>query len=156
MAERSPSFDPIRMLQVFDRHRVNYIVIGALARVIHGADEVTDGLDITPSPRPENLRRLEEAIEELGSPARWAAGDEYVALDTDAGEIKIVLTPHGTNGYDDLRRAASREPLGEGVRPSVASLGDLARMLAAHNVDVRQLQRLRRVAEIEHGIGRSI
>ena len=53
-------------------------------------------------------------------------------LRTGAGELKIVPEPEGTRGgYDDLRRAASREPLGRGLRPSVASIGDLARMAAA-------------------------
>lgn len=156
MAERAASFDPIRMLQVLDRHRVNYIVIGALARVIHGADEVTSGLDITPSARPENLRRLELAANELGVAAIPELADQPIALDTDAGQMRVVIEPAGTSGYDDLRRAASREPLGAGVRPSVASLGDLARMLAAHGTDPARLQGLRRVAEIEAGLGREL
>ena len=54
-----------------------------------------------------------------------------IELTTDHGELKVVPTPAGTRGYDDLRRAANREPLGRGVRPSVASIGDLARMASA-------------------------
>lgn len=157
MAERSGPFDPIRILQVLDRHRVNYIVIGALARVIHGADEVTTGLDIVPSPRPENLRRLKLAGQELSVEALNAAqNDEPVILNTTAGQLKVVAQPEGTQGYDDLRRAASREPLGTGVRPAVASLGDLARMLAAHGADPGRLQGLRRIAEIDAGLGRDV
>jgi len=55
-------------------------------------------------------------------------------LRTDAGELKVVPEPVGTRGgYDDLRRAATREPLGRGLRLSVASLGDLARIRAEHS-----------------------
>lgn len=156
MAERPAVFDPIRMLQVLDRHRVNYVVIGALARVIHGADEETQGLDITPSPRAENLRLLEGAVRELGTTSTLEIANAPTVLNTDAGEMKIVVAPDGTGGYDDLRRAARREPLGAGVRPAVASLGDLARMLAAHGLDPARLQGLRRVAEIEASLGREI
>jgi hypothetical protein len=156
VADRPASFEPIRILKALDRHRVSYIVIGALARVIHGADEVTAGLDISPSSRPENLRRLELAVKELGVDSFPDAIDKPTSLDTDAGELKIVLEPEGTSGYDDLRRAAGREPLGAGARPSVASVGDLARMLAAHGVHPDRLQDLRRIAEIEAGLGREL
>ena len=155
MADARPNFDPIHLLKMLDKHRVSYIVIGAFARVIHGADEVTDGLDILPSPRAENLRRLQTAADELGA-APPTLGDPLavpVTLDTASGELRIVGVPEGTQGYDDVRRAATREPLGSGVRPSVASVGDLARMLAARGgeVDLARLQILRRVAELEAG-----
>jgi hypothetical protein len=57
----------------------------------------------------------------------------------------------GTRGYDDLRRAATREPLGRGVRPSVASIGDLARMVSALGDEERlpELMQLRRLVELE-------
>jgi hypothetical protein len=72
-------------------------------------------------------------------------------LETGHGELKIVREPIGTRGYDDLRRAANREPLGRGVRPSVASIGDLARMVSALADEERipQLMQLRRLVELE-------
>jgi hypothetical protein len=73
-----------------------------------------------------------------------------------AGELKLVPEPAGSHGYDDLRRHASREPLGRGVRPQVASPGDLARMLGAlereHEIPV--LLRLRRVIELDRELTR--
>jgi hypothetical protein len=39
--------------------------------------------------------------------------------------------PGSRRGYPDLRRAASREPVGRGLRPPVASAADLAGMLGA-------------------------
>ena len=70
---------------------------------------------------------------------------------TDRGELKVVPEPEGTRGYDDLRRAATREPLGQGLRPSVASVGDLSRMLSAlgREDDMPKLLALRRLAELE-------
>jgi len=158
VAERSAKFDPIGILATLDRHRVTYVVIGAFARVIQGAEEVTQGIDIVPSTRAENLRRLDEALRDLGAqteegkePALEGALPPMLELATERGDLKVVPEPEGTRGYDDLRRAATHEPLGSGVRPSVASVGDLARMLAAlgRESDLDRLQSLRRLAELE-------
>lgn len=163
MAARD-SFDPIAVLRALDQRRVAYIVIGGLGRVIQGSTELTDGTDIVPSMREDNLRKLALALEDLG--ARRTDGkalrlDEDLArepvleLKTDAGELKIVPEPAGTRGYDDLRRAASREPLGSGLRPSIASLGDHARMLAAlgREQDAAKLRTVRRLIELERQLG---
>jgi len=167
MAGPRDDFDPIAVLQALDRHRVSYIVVGGLGRVIHGSDELTDGIDIVPSTREENLRRLELALDDLnahrpdGKPPALQVDlgrQRLLELQTDAGELKIVPEPAGTRGYDDLRRAANREPLGHGVRPSVASIGDHARMLAALNreQDLIPLHTLRRLIELEHGRSRGL
>jgi hypothetical protein len=83
--------------------------------------------------------------------------EPIISMRTSGGEFKIVAEPEGTRGYDDLRYAATREPLGEGLRPSVASPGDLARMLGAlgRESDIERLRTLRRVIELdrERGLG---
>jgi hypothetical protein len=158
----SARFDPYRALKALDRHRVTYIIIGAFARVIHGTEELTRGLDIVPSTRGENLRRLARALDELnarrddGAPLTLEqdlAREPLLELATDAGELKIIPEPVGTRGYDDLRRAAAREPLGQGVRPSVAAPGDLARMLSAlgRQDDVPSLRMLQFERELRRG-----
>ena len=148
---KRPSFDPYALLETLDRHHVTYIVIGGFARVIQGTDELTRGLDIVPSTRPENLRRLSDAVAELGASGVEPSTEEPLALSTTRGDLRIVPVPAGTRGYDDLRRAANREPLGRGVRPSVASPGDLARMLASlgREEDTEKLHQLRRLIELE-------
>ena len=163
----SDVFDPIAVMQALDRQRLTYIVIGGLGRVIHGSDELIDGIDIVPSTRVENLRRVGLALDELNArrPDRKAlaleqdlASEAVLVLATDAGELKIIPEPAGTRGYDDLRRAATREPLGHGLRPSVASVGDHARMLAALNreQDHVPLRTLRRLIELEHELSRGL
>jgi hypothetical protein len=164
---RSDPFDPIAILQALDEQRVAYVVVGSLGRVIHGSDELTDGIDIVPSLKEENLRKLELALDGLN--ARRSDG-KPIALDSDlatqpvlelqtaAGELKIVPEPAGTRGYDDLRRGATREPLGQGVRPAVASIGDHARMLAAldREQDLEPLRTLRRLIELERSRSRGL
>ena len=100
----SEPFDPRALLGVLDRHHVAFIVIGGLARVIEGADEITRGVDITPSTKPENLRRLADALDELG------VGE----TDLDAEEPTTVMTSArrasgdpGAGRHARLRRSAS-------------------------------------------------
>jgi hypothetical protein len=166
VASRASSvFDPYELLAVLQARSVAFVVIGAFARVVRGTRELTDGIDITPSLREENLVRVEQALEELD--ARRADGDALdlrsleepvVELETRAGELKLVPEPAGTRGYDDLRRRAEREPLGRGLRPQIASTDDLARMLGAldREQDVERLLRLRRLMSLEHSLSREL
>jgi hypothetical protein len=159
--ESRAKFDPYGLLQALDRNGVSYIVIGGFARIVQGAEEMTYGLDVVPSTRPENLRRLDAALREIDAKqlnGRSVTIDEttitaqrVLQLQTERGELKIVPEPAGTRGYDDLRRAANREPLGRGLRPRVASIGDLARMVSALGEEERipQLMQLRRLVELE-------
>jgi hypothetical protein len=126
-----PRFDPYAILQELDRVNTGFVLIGGLARVIQGSDELTRGLDISPSLNKESLRRLGRALESLN--ARRVDGqpldvtdldpqrEPVIELTSDFGEIKIVPEPAGTRGYEDLRFRANRERLGHGVSPSVAS-----------------------------------
>jgi hypothetical protein len=158
-------FDPYAVVRGLDRARVNFIVIGALARVIQGSDELTRGIDLTPSPQPRNLEKLQRALEGLnarrldGKPLDLSALDPaqvpVLALASDAGEVKIVLEPTGTRGYDDLRHRANRQPIGDGLRPSVASANDLVRMLEAlgREHDRLTIATMQRVLELDRGLG---
>jgi hypothetical protein len=158
-------FDPYELLGALQARSVSFVVIGAFARVVHGTRELTDGIDITPSLREDNLSSLERALEDLDAGladgARLDLRDTsgpIVELVTRAGELKLVLEPAGTRGYDDLRRHAAREPLGRGLRPRVASTDDLARMLGAldREPDAERLLRLRRLMNLERSLSREL
>jgi hypothetical protein len=168
MADKAVKFDPYGTLHALDAQRVQFVVIGGFARVVQGTEELTHGIDIVPSTREENLRRLEAALRGIGAKRTdgheitidepTIAAQPVIELATDYGEVKVVATPAGTRGYDDLRRAANREPLGRGVRPSVASIGDLARMLSAlgHEQRLPELMQLRRLVELDRGRSRTL
>lgn len=159
-------FDPQGVLAALEREYVAYVLIGGLARVLRGTDETTHGVDICPSLRAENLQRLQRALTALGSGGEPRTevdlrGPEPLALDTRAGPLRVVAEPAGTRkGYEDLRRGATREHLGHGLRPDVASVADLARMAAAlgREQDLARLPELRRILELEvtlqRGLGR--
>ena len=159
-------FDPYALFEVLDRERVSYVVVGGFARVVHGSGETTRGLDIVPSRRPENLRRLARALEELG--ATGVDGGPVQADELDFGRTghqrrpgpassPIVPTPWGTRGYDDLRiRADPREPRAREFDRQSHRSSTCVRMLGAsdRDLDAERLQRFRRVMELERQLTR--
>jgi len=150
-------FDPYALFEALERRRVSYVVVGGFARVVQGSAEVTSGLDIVPSLREDNIRRLSQALDELRTKRGRTvtpdalAGEERVSVATAAGTLTVVPVPWGTRGYDDIRIRANRENLGRGIRPQIASTVDLVRMLEASSrpKDLERLQRVRRMMELE-------
>jgi transcriptional regulator with XRE-family HTH domain len=145
-------FDPYAILTALERHRIAYLVIGALARVIHGTDELAHEVEITPSRQPPNITRVQRALSELvGAEGTTDEASREAKVTTGYGALVIVSQPPGSRrGYADLRRAASREPIGRGLRPLVASAADLAGMLGAVNRDEdrRTILALRRLIRL--------
>jgi hypothetical protein len=168
MAETA-SFDPRGLLAALERNYLSYVLIGGLARVLRGSDELTDGVDICPSIRADNRERLERALEDLDAYRSdrkpLALGEQALAeeavipLQTRYGQLNLVPEPAGTRrGWDDLRRDATREHIGAGLRPNVASVADLARMAAAlgRERDLERLPELRRIMEMEVRLQRTL
>lgn len=180
---RENGFDPRGLLAGLHRNYVNYVLIGGLARVIRGTDEVTNGVDICPSLRPDNVERLREALAELearrADRRRLTVDEESLRservlhLRTPRGELKVVAEPAGTRrGFNDLRRDATNEHIGDGLKPRVASVADLARMSAAlaHELgrergrgaerlallEIERSRELRRIMEAEVGLERTL
>ena len=59
----TPSFREI--LEVLNQHRVEYIVVGGVAAVIHGAPTTTFDLDTLVRLNEDNAERLVEALSQL-------------------------------------------------------------------------------------------
>ena len=153
-------FDPYAILAALERRRLAYVVIGAFARIAHGAEETADVLEIVPSTHGDNPHRLQLTLADIGAvlgSSTAVAGGKSASLaagefDSPQGRVLVVPEPAGTRGgYDDLRRAAAREPIGRGLRVAVASNPDLARMLAelGREDDLPKLFDLRRLQALE-------
>jgi hypothetical protein len=137
------AFDPLRLLETLQRHGVRFVVVGGIAGRLLGSPTVTRDLDICHARDTRNVTALAAVLAELHAQLRGVepglpfrpdartlrAGDAFT-LQTDAGDLDLLGTPAGTDGYADLARSASRTELG-GMQVLVASVDDLIRMKRA-------------------------
>jgi hypothetical protein len=155
------------MMAAFQRAEVAFVVIGGLARVIRGADEITYGVDICPSPLKANGPRFTAALADLSAvevPITQAENhgpdnDTSFAFNTPFGPLTVVAAPGGVpKGYDALRPAATREHLGGGLQPLVASTADLITMAAARGrpEDLARLPELQHILKLESRLSRLV
>jgi transcriptional regulator with XRE-family HTH domain len=144
-------FDPYSYLADLDAQGVEYILIGSLARVLQGADEIPGSVDFT-FPKGA-FHPVDQALTSFASRAPGSAFITGAACNywSSRGELRAVEQPKGTRGFKDLRRKAERMDLGRGLRPSVTSPGDLVRMLEALERPQQegQLEAMRRIVELE-------
>jgi hypothetical protein len=164
-------YRPDKILEVLERHRVDYIVIGGLAAELRGSPYATRDVDVTPSRERANLGRLADALRELQAALRPPDVEEPVEIRLDQhsfdggttwtfitkhGYLDIALLPDGTRGYDDLRRSASRERITATLEVNVAALADVIRSkeAAGREKDRAVLPVLRQVLERSRDIDR--
>lgn len=139
----SAAFDPLRVLRTLDAHGVRFVLIGGLGARLHGSPTVTNDTDICYERTPENLERLVAALREVHAELRdvadavpfqldvesLAAGDHFTFV-TEAGNLDVLGSPAGVEGFRALARAAVRLRLDD-LTVLVASIDDLIAMKRA-------------------------
>jgi hypothetical protein len=148
-----PEFNPAKILEVLQRHDVDFVLIGGLAAAAHGAPYPTYDVDVVPAGDPTNLARLCDALHELNARVRAEGVEGGLPFDHDAGSLAalsvwnlvtdhgalhLCFVPSGTEGFADLKREAVRTPT-FGVVVRLASLGDVIRSKQAANRPKDQL-----------------
>jgi hypothetical protein len=159
-----PEFAFERILEALQRRNVRYVVVGAVAAIAQGSPLPTEDIDVTPARDIANLEHLAAALLELdarlrvsdkpeGVPfpfdANYLAGNEIWNLTTPHGDLDLIFTPAGTQGYEDLKRDAIVVDFGA-VQAPMASLVDVIRSKQASSraKDHAQLPALRQTLEI--------
>lgn len=143
MSEATPPLDAERIVEVLDRHGVDYVIVGGVGARLHGAGRLTYDLDLCPGWEPANLDRLAAALRELDARLRDLPADVELppitgktlremrigTWRTSAGDLDVLRDipsrdRHHPNSYEQLiRRATSRQFLGWTIY--VADLGDI-------------------------------
>jgi hypothetical protein len=139
--------DPECILRVLAEHKVDYVLIGGLAAVVHGSPAMTNDVDIVPRRESSNLANLAEALRSLEARLRVVDSPEGVAFDphpalldsmamlnmtTRCGDLDLTFTPAGLSDYDGLAAASVLFELA-GLPVKVAALSDIIRSKEAAN-----------------------
>lgn len=127
--------DPGAILAAFSEHRVDFVVIGGLAAIAHGAQRTTRDFDVLIDPGAKNCRRVIAVLADLAAKEfipqsrRWIRIDAKAApgwllkqprfFDTDAGAIDICNAMEGVPTWPDAEKGSIE----------VAALGQSFRVL---------------------------
>ncbi len=111
---RSKESDFIKIIETLTEHKVEFIIVGGVCAVLHGAPVITFDLDIVHERSPENIERLLKVLGELESYYR-TRNDIRIEPDkkglslpghhllmTNAGPLDLLGTIGESEDYDDL------------------------------------------------------
>lgn len=136
---------PDRLLEILDRHGVDFVVVGGIAGNAHGSAYPTFDLDVAYARDEANLGRLAAALREMqvtlrGAPAdlpfqleaRTLANGANFTFDSEFGSFDVLGEIDGMRDYEQLRAKSSIETIG-GVGVRIASIDHLIAMKRAAN-----------------------
>ena len=141
-------FDPVRICQILNEERVEYVVVGGFAAVIHGSSLPTQDIDVLPARSMDNLDRLARALKRMKAQIRTAGDPVPAPLDgpflanmplmlnlvTELGELDLTFSPSGElDGFDDWNAHAVIVEIAEGLTVAVAALDDVIASKRAAN-----------------------
>jgi predicted nucleotidyltransferase len=157
-----PELDVAELLRRLTAGGVDFVVVGAVAMVLHGSARLTRDLDICFSTDDGNLDALGAVLVELNATLRGVRDPVpfvpdrptlrrvgLLTLETEAGPLDLMTQPAGAPAYERLRRRADRYDVG-GFSVLVASLEDLLVMKRAASrpqdlIDVEELEAIKRL-----------
>jgi len=65
------------LLELFNRHKVEYLIVGGYALAFHGAPRVTGDIDLFVRPTSENAERILLALDEFGLGSLNLSKDDF-------------------------------------------------------------------------------
>ncbi|NIA28380.1 MAG: hypothetical protein GWP06_00530 [Actinobacteria bacterium] len=84
----------MRVLQAFEKQKVNYVLIGGVAMILYGMERLTRDVDVFVEMIPENIERLRKA---LNSIYKDASINEISMQELDQYSVIRYGTPNGFN-----------------------------------------------------------
>ena len=167
-APEPPPLDELRIIEVLDRHGVDYVLVGGLGARLHGATRVTRDFDACPAWGRDNRERLAGALRELGARLRDFPPELRFPIDadsldrmvistwtTEAGDLDVLIGIPSATGepdtqYEALRARASHLEIA-GHTVYYASLDDIivSKEVAGRPKDLEALPELQAIRDAQ-------
>jgi len=163
MTDSSPDFEAL--LRILVKHHVDFIVVGGICAVLHGAGIATFDLDVVHSRTPENVERLLVALDALDASYRGQgtrrirpqashlSSSGHQLLMTRWGPLDLLGEIGSGLRYDDLLNQTVEMEVEPGVAIRVLNLEALIKVKEelGHEKDKPVLAILRRTLEAAKG-----
>jgi predicted nucleotidyltransferase len=134
-----PIVDYVAILKTLLSHGVDFVIVGGVCAVLHGAPLATFDLDVVHSREPHNLDRLMVALEELQAhyripgrqdkkpgPSHLASAGHQLLM-TPFGPLDLLGTIGQGHDYDGLLHETEEVDIGGGIKARVLSLEGLVK-----------------------------
>lgn len=166
----TPPLDYKRIVEILDRHEVEYVIVGGIASLHYGAVHPTMDFDAVIRKSTANINRLTSALEELGAflrvdnlsdkearslPVHWPSvilESTISNLRTEAGDIDVMAGIPGELGhlveYDELVTHGTQGSVNS-VKVIFAGLSDIviSKRMANRDKDIESLPELERIMD---------
>ena len=134
--------------QSFNRHNVEYLLVGGYAVGYHGYPRATMDIDVWVASTPENARRVVEALEDFGfggetlSEEIFLKGDQIIRMGLPPMRIEILTSISGVEFGEAYDKRIDDEL--DGVQVTLISLHHLKlnKVAAARAKDLADLEEL--------------
>jgi predicted nucleotidyltransferase len=130
----SAAADYQAILRTLVDNKVNFIVVGGVSAMLHGATIVTLDLDLVHSREPQNLQRFLRALESLDAHSRERTDRKirptlpfldisgHLLLTTSKGPLDVLGTIGDDLGYDELLKHITEMEVAKGLHVKVLNL----------------------------------
>ena len=170
-----PDLQIDQIVNTFNKYGVEYVVVGGVGAMLHGAKKETLDFDAVVNMANDNIERLVRALDELGAYMRVSGAPDYEIKGltfnkkwfvtsqnvtnwrTPVGDIDIMCempdaADHG-NDYHTLMTNADKQKI-RSLQVWVAGLDDIiaSKKFADRPKDQEALPELQRLAQIEKGV----
>ena len=138
------------IIELLEKHKARYLVVGGLAFVYHAKPRFTKDIDLWVAPDDDNVQRVNRALREFGSPMLLEADDldEILQIGVAPNRVDVLLKIEGVR-FSTAWRKRVRDRYGD-VRTNWIDIDSLIRAKRAvgaprHDEDVRVLLRVKKL-----------
>ncbi len=112
MSEDSDKYSPLKVLELLNRHGVEYLLVGGQAEVLMGSPRLTYDTDVAYARSPENLERLAAALREVNARLRVKGEPVDLPFQLDATALAFGSNFTFSTDVEDLDLLGYVEPIG--------------------------------------------